>query len=151
MPGMAADQMRAVRDQASQRMEILIPFSFTGIHVGITPVQLFASRFPVANLMLQAGPTNTGRIHIGADSNITADYGFSLSAGATLSWAVTLTDILQVLGWEGIGNQPAGSRRPEQFNPFRQTRVAIDASQFWAVATAADQDLTIHFSTTPRY
>lgn len=151
MTTMQADQMRSRRDQATQRFEVLVPLHFTSIHVGTRPRQLFEGRFVIQSLLLQAGPGNGGRIHIAVDQNITPDYGFALAAGATIGWEVTLTDILMVLGWPGVGNVTDRQARPEQFNPFRQTRVGIDAGQFWVVATAEDQDLTIHYSTTPRY
>src|SRR4030095_10685728 len=148
-----ADQMRAQRQQATQRFEIFVPFSFTSIDVGTTPRRLFDSRLGVASLTLQASPENTGRIYVGADSSIRVGYGFGLTPGATANWEITLTDILQVLGWGGL-DMPAAAdqvRRPLTFNPFRQSRVQIDASQFWVVASAADQDLTIQYSVTPRF
>jgi len=146
----AVDLMRAARDQASQRFQIFVPFSFTAIDVGTTPRRLFDSRLGVSSLTLQAAPGNTGNVTIGGDASITPNYGLTLTPGASAHWEITLSDVLQTLGWSGIENIVT-ERTPAAFNRFRQTRLEIDASQFWVVASAAGQDLTIQFATLPRY
>ena len=152
MPGTRTDQMRNVREPATQRMDIIIPILFTGIDVGVTPVQIFNARLPVSSITFQASPANTGRIHIGVDSSITTSYGYGLSPGASVGWEITFTDIIQTLGWSAVDNIPArGETMPQSFNRFRQPRLVIDAAIFWAIATVANQDLTIQFSTPPRY
>jgi hypothetical protein len=144
--------MRGARDQATQRLEIFLPIVFTSFNIGLTPVRLFNARLAVSSVTFQASPVNTGRIHIGVDPNINTDYGFGLGAGAGVSWEVTLADIIQTLGWSGVENIPArGEILPQSFYRFRQPRLVIDAAQFYAVATVADQDLTVQFSTPPRY
>jgi hypothetical protein len=149
----AVDQMKMARDQASQRLQIFVPIIFTAIDVGTTPRRLFDSRLGVSSLTLQAAMGNVGRITVGADASITPNYGITLPAGGSIHWEITLADILQTLGWSGLENLAGelGERSPAAYNRFRQTRLEIDASQFWVVADTADQDLTINFSTLPRY
>jgi len=146
----AVDLMRAARDQASQRFQIFVPFVFTAIDVGTTAMRLFDSRLGVSSLTLQAAPANTGNITVGGDASVRLNYGITLVPGGSAHWEITLADILQTLGWSGVENIVT-ERTPAAFNRFRQTRLEIDASQFWVIASAAAQDLTIQFATLPRY
>lgn len=145
------DVMKPFREEASQRLDILLPFTFTTIDVGTAPKRLFAGRTAVSGVTLQALSTNTGKIFVSNDSSITVDYGFSLPPGACMSWQVSLADVLQVLGMEGLGNFIPRERTPDRWSRFRQTRVSLDASQFWLIADAPDQHITVQLSHLPRF
>lgn len=151
MPGSIVDTMRPFRDEATLRAEIFLPITFTTVEIGTTPRRIFSGRFPVSSMTVQAQGDNTGKIYYSNDQSLIVGYGFSLSAGGSASWSVTLSDVLQVLGADGFGNTITRERTPDVMSRFRQTRVAIDAAQFWFVADAADQHLSVQISVLPRY
>jgi len=150
--GGIVDQMKPLRDAATQRLDLFIPFTFTTFEVyGYKAHRLFEGRFPVSSITLQAMATNSGTIYISNDSSVKPYYGIALKAGASVSWQVTLADILQVLGWDSMPNMIPRERNPDSYNPFRQSRVSIDASQFWVISDLDDQYLTVQVSHLPRY
>jgi hypothetical protein len=149
--GPIVDQMKPLRDPATQRLDLWLPLSFTTFEVGPEPLRLFEGRFAVSSITLQALSNNSGTIYVSNDRSVSVDYGIALKAGASVSWQVTLADILQVLGWTSLPNMIPRERQPDVWNPFRQSRVSLDAAQFWVVSDLADQHLTVQISHLPRY
>lgn len=150
------DLLRRFRLPASGPTEYIQYYNNFNISVGVNLARIYPQRMPCSLVFFQSDNANLGLISIGGQSTNLAN-GAELGAGQGVMFSADGEAIglqRQLAGNLGVGimaGMPAGIHAEDieylsgAFSPHGP-QVVLDLSQFYAIATAGDQNLRVIYT-----